>query len=611
MEPRSDIPENFAQSSARQDYDLIEAMIPMRDGVKLYTAIILPHSIRMPAPILMLRTPYGASSMFKTLYPSPHLAAIVSATENEFFDAGYIRVYQDIRGKFKSEGVYQMYRPPMNADNALEVDHATDTYDTIDWLVKNVPHNNGRVGVMGVSYPGYLALMPLFAPHPALKALVPINPVVDLWMGDDFYHNGAFRLSELEYFYRQSATKDNSLLPPFGTYDLYDFYLRAGNADTAAKQVLGEHELHAWNRMTQSPTFDAKWQANALDIQLARIKKLEVPTLLVHAWFDAEDIYGPIAAYRALKAIDSDGNLHLAAGAWTHGQCMREGSSSGAIRWNADTSLWFRKHVLLPFLGAHLKAQQPRAVAKKITVFETGVNEWHNLDEWEAPNAPRKSLYLSSDGALSFDSPKAQNAYDEYRADPAKPVPYRVRPIVSRYRDSSTWSNWLLDDQRPFSDRTDVLTYVSAPLSESLTIAGEVFANLYAATTGSDADWIVKLIDVYPDEFARQPELGGYQLMISHGIARGRYRESFERATPIAPNAVLNYRVRMTHAFHTFLRGHRLMLQIQSSWFPLFDRNPQTFVPRIFDAPASAYQAQIHRIYRASDFASAVELPML
>ena len=599
MEPVSDIPQSFTPNTARQDYDLREEMIPMRDGVKLHTLIFTPRGLPLPAPLLMTRTPYGASGPITRAFPSTHLAALMGTVEQEFFDAGYIRVVQDIRGKFKSEGVYQMYRPPIGPTNALEVDHATDTYDTIDWLVKNVPGNNGRAGVMGVSYPGYLALTPLFAPHPALKALVPINPVVDLWMGDDFYHNGAFRLSELEYFYRQTMSKDNSKLPPFGVYDLYDFYLRAGNAENAAKEILGDQPLPAWDRMGRDEAYSAQWQSNAVDVQLARLKALDIPVMNVHSWFDAEDIYGPFAAHKALQAKDRDGKAHLAAGPWTHGQSMRgDGSASGKIRWDADTSLWFRQNVLIPFLDEHLKDIAPAQPIPKVVAFETGANKWHSLADWKP--AGKISLHLGGAGALGFAPLADGNSFGEFVSDPAKPVPYRVRPILSRYRDGSTWSAWLLDDQRPFADRPDVLTFVTAPLAEPITLRGNVAANLVAATTGTDADWIVKLIDVYPDEYPRQPELGGYQLMVSHGIARGRYRQSFERPEAITPNTPLAYRVRMTPMFHTFKRGHRLMAQIQSSWFPLFDRNPQTFVPSIFAAPPEAYQKQTHRIFLSS-----------
>lgn len=633
IEPISDIPENFNLDPNRRDYSQIEAMIPMRDGVKLYTLVLIhndtAHAIAngQPAPILLTRTPYGVENTTKAGgYPSPNLAAQVSASETELFEAGYIRVYQDIRGKFKSEGVYQMYRPPstvsdIGVTNGPAVDHITDTYDSIEWLLANVHGNNGRVGMIGVSYPGYLALIPILGPHPALKAVVPVNAVIDMWMGDDFYHNGAFRLSELEYFYKQSATKDNSTRPPYGSYDTYSFYLEAGSAAAAGRRMLGAQTLPAWERMAQRTRYDADWQANALDRQLAKLNKITVPVLNVNAWFDAEDIYGPTAAHAVLKAKDPDGIVYLASGPWTHGQCMREGSNSGEIRWDANTSLWFRQEVLLPFLATHLKSPAHANLPNlpPVTAFETGKNRWHRLDHWPLINrTAARPLYLQAGGELGFATPAPVSTlqpekphYTSFISDPAKPVPYRVRPIVSRHRDGATWGNWLLDDQRPFSDRPDVLVWTSPILTEPLTIAGEISAYLFAATSGSDVDWIVKLIDVYPDEHGRQPTLGGYQLMISGEVLRGRYRLSYEHPQPVQPNAVLEYQVRMPHAYHTFLRGHRVMVQIQCTWFPLIDRNPQSYVDNIFNAQPGDYQQAQQDIYHTIGAASALWLPVV
>jgi hypothetical protein len=600
----TDIPNPFVPNPPSQDFERIEAMIPMRDGVKLYTLILIPNAAPKPAPLLLTRTPYGADNAVGG-YPSPRLSAIVGGAMADFVDAGYIRVIQDVRGKFKSEGDYVMYRAPGTG----ETDHVTDTWDTVDWLTQNVPRNNGRVGITGVSYPGYLSFVPLLDPHPALRAAVPINAVIDAWIGDDFFHNGAFRLFELEYFYRQSTSKNNEHKPPYGHYDVFAFHMQAGNAANAARAVLGDAPMPAWDRLAAHTTYDEVWQANAIQYALAQLERIPIPTLNVHAWFDAEDIYGPIATHEALK--DKPGApYHFVAGPWEHGQCMGDGSASGRIRWDADTALWFRRNVMLPFLNQHLKDDAPAQPLPKIVTFATGVNQWRTPDAWPPPEAQPRALYLAAGGRLSFDKPSAESS-DSYISDPAKPVPFRVRPIISRHRDYEQWGDWLLDDQRPVADRPDVLVYTSDVLTEPVTLAGDVTARLFASTTGSDADWIVKLIDVYPDEYPRQPELGGYQFMISAEILRGRFRRSFERAEPIPPNAALEYSVRMTHAHHTFRRGHRMMVQVHSTWFPLYDRNPQTFVDSIFDAPPVAYRAQTHTLHTGGAQASCVHLKVL
>jgi len=609
----ADIPDPFVPNVAAQNYDKLEVMIPMRDGIKLFTLVLIPKRAPKPAPMLLTRTPYGTRTLANTGYPSPTLTANLSGALEDFIDAGYIRIYQDVRGKFKSEGDYVMYRAP----GVGTTDHVTDTWDTVDWLIKHVPGNNGRVGITGVSYPGYLAFIPLLDPHPALCAAVPINAVIDLWLGDDFFHNGAFRLFELEYFYRQTVTHDNSLKPPFGHYDLFAFYLRAGNAANAAQALAGDMVMPAWERMARRTAYDQVWRAQALQHALSKLERVPIPTMNVHAWFDAEDIYGPIAAHTAL-ADKPGAPYHFVAGPWVHGQPMDDdGSSSGKIQWDADTSLWFRRKVMLPFLNEHLhdvpKASVPKAPkppVPRIVTFETGANEWRTPAAWPPPDAQGRELYLIAGGGLSFDPPPSQGS-DKFTSDPAKPVPFQVRPIASRYRDHDQWAAWLLDDQRPVVDRPDVLVYTSDVLTEPITIAGEVRATLFAYTTGSDADWVVKLIDVYPDEYPRQPELGGYQLMISADILRGRFRTSFERAEAITPGAVLEYTIRLPHAYHTFRRGHRLMVQIHSTWFPLYDRNPQTFVDTIYDAPGASYVAQTHAIHCGGTQASRLQVSVL
>ena len=614
-EPTPDIPDPFTHDPVLLDYEKIEAMVPMRDGIKLFTLILVLKGATAPAPMLMTRTPYGASKRaLDNGYPSTKLASVMSAWEEPIMDAGYIRVFQDVRGKFKSEGVYEMMRPPNGPHVHREVDHVTDTFDTIEWLVQHVPNNNGRVGLIGVSYAGFTALLPVLNPHPALKATVPINPMVDAWMGDDFYHNGAFRLNELEYYYTQSSTRDSSLRPPYGSYDIYSFYLAAGSAAGAARAMLGNQALPALERYASHPTYDEFWQSQAVDLRLAEIPELTVPTLHVHSWFDAEDIYGAVTAYETLKARDKTGEFNrFASGPWTHGQSVRRGSTTGVMEWNHDTSLWFRETVLMPFLDEHLKCRAPAVPQPKVMTFETGANKWRGGDVWPPPQSQPRLLYLLNNGCLGFEpaGTDSANQFDSFVSDPAKPVPYRQRPILARARDYDDWTLWLLDDQRGFSDRPDVLSWCSEALTEPMTIAGEVIAKLFASTTGTDVDWIVKLIDLYPPEVARKPALGGFQFMVSGEILRGRYRESYQTAKPVTAGEVLEYRIRMPHAHHTFQRGHRLMIHIQSTWFPLYDRNPQTFVKDIYHAGPESYAVATQRIYRSAEFGSAVLLPVM
>jgi hypothetical protein len=607
---QTDIPGEFERATERFDHVRREVMIPMRDGVKLFTVIMIPKHARGPKPIVLTRTPYSAAKA-TTRSSSPDMAVSLPLADEPLVRGGYIRVYQDVRGKYKSEGDYVMTLPPRGPLNAGAFDHATDTWDTVDWLVKNVPDNNGKVGITGVSYAGFLTLMALLVPHPALKAAVPVNALVDGWVGDDWYHNGAFRPFSLEYIYHQTTGKSSDEVVPFGHYDIYSAMLEAGSVGELGRR-LNADRLPAWNRLLENPAYNAFWQEQALDRLLSRVP-LKVPTLTVHSLFDQEDIYGPIASYRALEEKDKGNKLnYLAIGPWVHGQSWREGSTVGKIPWGADTSLHFREKFLQPFWDEHLKGVKPARPTPPVLAFETGVNEWRQHDSWPPRGKVRPTrLYLQAGGQLSFDSPVASGpGFDEYVSDPAKPVPYRVRPIRALFADHSGWRLWLSDDQRPFSDRPDVLTFVGDTLRQPLTVAGEIAATLFASTSGSDSDWVVKLIDLYPDEVASQPELGGYQLMISADILRGRYRESFERAAPIPPGEVLPYKIRMPHASHTFLPGHRIMVQVQSTWFPVYDRNPQTFLENIAWAKPGDYRRATQRIYHSPGSASFVDLPV-
>ena len=598
---KGDIPATFSPPTPA-DYTRRDVMIPMRDGVKLHAIIIAPKTAT-PGPILLSRTPYGADGAVGQA--SQHGAMVVSPANEPFFQDGYILVYEDIRGRYGSEGGFVLTRPLRGPLSKDAVDESTDTYDTIAWLVKETPNNNGKVGLIGGSYGGLLTLMGLVNPHPALKAAVPMYSMVDGWTGDDFYHNGAFRQGYFDWMYDLITAKSGGDVA-WGRYDLWDAFLAAGNAEGVGK-MHGVSDLPAWRRIIDNAAYTPYWRDQALQ-RVFQDVPLSVPTLHVAGLFDQEDSFGTFAVYQTMEAKDvgNDKNF-LAVGPWFHGQSQRDGATLGQMKWGADTSLYFRRYVLKPFFDQYLKDRPPARPIPPVTAFETGANEWRTADRWPlaGAEATTRKLYLLPGGKLGFDAPGPGAAFAEYVSDPAKPVPYRRRPIRPVYASDSTWSQWLTDDQRDVSTRPDVLTFESAPLTAPLTISGDVAATLMASTTGSDADWVVKLIDVFPPEVRGQPELGGYELMISADIMRGRYREDVTAPKAIAPGQVLPYRVRMPAANHTFLPGHRIMVQVQSSWFPLYDRNPQTFTPEVAKAPAGAYKATTQRIYASSY----VELP--
>ncbi len=608
----SETPAQFKPVTDSFDYVRRDEMIPMRDGVKLHTVILVPKGANR-APILLTRTPYDANAL-TTHRQSPHLEPSLAGYDNAvdvIVQGGYIRVVQDVRGKYGSQGDYVMNRPLRGPLNPTNVDHATDTYDTIDWLVKNVRESNGKVGILGISYDGFLPLMALFNPHPALKVSVPMNPMVDGWMGDDWFHNGAFRQQMMPYVYEQDATRDNTQRWWSGNFDDYDLYMRAGAAGELGQQR-GLEQVGFWNKLVAHPSYDAFWREQAMDKLLAA-QPLKVPVMLVHSLWDQEDIYGATAVYRALEPKDSaNDKVFLVMGPWHHGQEILEGSSLGALRFNSDTALTFRQEVLAPFLAHYLKDEEPPMDVSPVTAFETGSNIWRHLQAFPAAGVKPTPFYLAAGGAASFSSPSAgAAAFTEYISDPAKPVPYRSRPSQPvGYEAPLTWAQWLVDDQREASGRPDVAVFTSAALTQPTKIAGQPMVNLVASTSGTDSDWVVKLIDVYPDEVAMQPALGGYQLMVAADIFRGRYRESFETAKPITADAPLSYKFALPTAHHVFLPGHRIMVQVQSSWFPLYDRNPQTFVPNIFWAKPADFRKATQRIYHAADRASFIELPV-
>jgi putative CocE/NonD family hydrolase len=614
----SETPTEFKPVTSSFDYTRRDVMIPMRDGVKLHTVILVPKGAQ-DAPILLTRTPYDAKRLTSHAH-SAHLGPILQGYDNAtdvIVEDGYIRVVQDIRGKYGSEGDYVMNRPLHGPLNPTPVDESTDTYDSIEWLVKNLPESNGKIGILGISYDGFLPLMALVHPHPALKVALPMNPMVDGWMGDDWFHNGAFREQMMPYIYDQEATRKSDVKWWTNTFDDYDLYMQAGSAGELGRRH-GMEQLGFWRKILAHPSYDAFWRDQAMDKVLAA-EPLKVPVMLVHSLWDQEDIYGAIAVYKAIKPQDTDNNkVFLVMGPWHHGQEIEDGSTLGALRFGSDTALYFRQKILRPFLAQYLKDGAPEAGIPPVTAFETGTNTWRRLPAWPAGCASGCTvrptpLYLMPGLKLSFTAPQSgEAAFDEYVSDPAKPVPFRARPILPvGYENPRTWPQWLVDDQRGASGRPDVVAYVSEVLKAPMKISGQPVVHLVASTSGTDSDWVVKLIDVYPDEVAAQPAMGGYQLMVAADIFRGRYRQSFETPEPIAPDKPLLYRFALPTANHVFLPRHRVMVQVQSSWFPLYDRNPQTFVPNIFWAKPADYRKAVQRVYHAPGEASFIELPLV
>ena len=607
---QSDIPKTFTLPTAAADYVKREVMVPMRDGVRLHTVIVIPKGARN-APILLTRTPYDASRRaFRN--NSTHMLATLPQGDEVFVAAGYIRVFQDVRGKYGSEGDYLMTRPVRGPLNATDVDHVTDAYDAIDWLVKNVPESNGRVGMIGSSYEGFTVVMALLNPHPALKVAAPESPMVDGWMGDDWFHYGAFRQTNLDYAAEQTTKRDEGDPVPRGAYDDYQAFLEAGSAGDYVR-AYGLDQLPWVVKMMAHPAYDAFWQGQALD-KLVAERPSRVPTMWIQGLWDQEDMYGAIHCYMALKAKGQADHNYLVMGPWRHSQVNYDAYNLGPMKWAGDTALEFRRDVLKPFFDQYLKDGAPKANTPPVFMYNTGENHWDRLNNWpeaceQGCPAPLKPLYLQAGFALGFDKPASPPAADAYVSDPAKPIPYLPRPV--RFADSDRWKQWLVSDQRSVVDRPDVLVYRTPVLTAPVHIAGAPLADLYAATTGTDADWVVKLIDVFPDEVPSQPEMGGYELSVAMDIFRGRYRESFERPSAIPAGQPQRYRFALPTTDHVFLPGHRIMVQIQSTWFPLYDRNPQTYVANIFNAKPADYVKATQSIFRSAAQPSAVLLPVV
>jgi len=601
-----DIPAKYDAPTSANDYVKRVVEIPMRDGVKLHTVIVIPKNAKH-APILLTRTPYNADGRAERS-DAPTMRNLLPMGDEVFVDAGYIRVFQDIRGKYGSEGDYVMTRPLRGPLNSSDVDHSTDAYDTIEWLTRNLPESNGKVGMIGSSYEGFTVVMALVNPHPALKVAAPESPMVDGWMGDDWFHYGAFRQTNFDYITGQNAKRGKGATIPRVGYDDYANFLAAGSAGDYARAA-GLDQLPYWRKLSEHPAYDAYWQGQALDKEMGR-QPLKVPTMWVQGLWDQEDMWGAIHSYEAVEPKDKGNDKnYLVMGPWRHSQVNYDASSLGALQWDGDTALQFRRDVLLPFFNQYLVDGAPKANTPPVLIYNTGENHWDRFKSWPQARSSRP-MYLNANGKLSFEAPGAAEAkYDEYVSDPAKPVPYVPRPV--RFADRQSWTTWLVQDQRFVDGRPDVLTYVTEPLTAPLKVAGAPQVKLYASTSGTDSDWVVKLIDVYPDTNASTPAMGGYELAVSMDIFRGRYRESFAEPKALTPNAPLEYRFGLPTVDHTFLPGHRVMVQVQSSWFPLYDRNPQTFVPNIFFAKPSDYQKATQQVWHAPGTASAIELPVV
>jgi uncharacterized protein len=581
--------------TVRVPFARAEAMIPMRDGVRLHTVILTPKTQTEPLPIILNRTPYGVKAWD---------SETLNGAYEELVADGYVFVFQDIRGKFDSDGQFVMVRPPRDKRDARSADESTDTYDTIDWLVKNVPRNNGRVGIFGGSYDGWLATMALIGPHPALKAVSPQAPVGDFWMGDDFFHNGAFRQSYGYEYVKMVESSKNLEVISFGQADAYDWYLSLPMLSNLTAQLGGK--LPTWNDFVAHPNYDSFWKQRAVKNYL---NLATVPTLLVGGWWDQEDMYGPQVTYQALEKKDKKGLVFLVEGPWNHGGWRGKGRQLAGVDFGSDTGTYFRKEIEAPWFAHHLKGNRGLKQAEA-TVFQSGTNRWMTYDAWPPRrNVRQADLYLQAGGRLSFESPgtvKSDEEFDSYTSDPAQPVPYRKRPVEATYEPKgSGWYSWLAQDQSFLAQRRDVLSWQTAPLEEDVIITGDIVAHLFASTTGTDSDWVVKLIDVYPSEDAK---MAGYQLMVAGDIFRGRYRTSFETPDAVVSGRVNEYRIDLHGNDYGFLKGHRIMVQVQSTWFPLYDRNPQKFVGNLFLAQASDFQTASQRIYRSSRYPSRVSV---
>ncbi len=575
-----------------------EAMISMRDGVHLHTVVFAPRNAREQLPIVINRTPYGVND-----YSSDS----INHQYSELIKDGYIFVFQDIRGRYNSEGNFVMNRPRRNATDAKSIDESTDTYDTIDWLVKNVAKNNGRVGILGVSYDGWLAAVATVEPHPALKASSPQAPMGDTYLGDDFFHNGAFRQT-YGYEYVKSMESSKELTPLSFDKDAYDWYLALGSLANITNESQGK--LPTWNAFVTHPNYDDFWRDRSVAFYLNRTP---VPTLVVGGWWDQEDFFGALKTYETLEKDDREHHNFVVLGPWNHGGWDGRGRSLGAIDFGSSTGLYYRRNVQAPWFAYYLKGKGKLNEPEALT-FQSGTNKWVSYDHWPPTEAVSRALFLRNSRKLSFEKAIEENeqGFDTYISDPANPVPYRKRPIQATYDpNGSGWYTWLVEDQRFLQGRKDLLSWQTETLGRDLIVSGDIVAHLFASTSGTDSDWVVKLIDVYPEFYPEDQKLAGFQLMVADEILRGRFRSSLEAPIPIVSEEVNEYEIDLHSNNHCFKKGHKMMVQVQSTWFPLYDRNPQKFVENIFKAAASDYHVATQKIYQSSRYPSNITLPVI
>ena len=604
-----DVVDKYEQTLPSADFIRRDSMVAMRDGTKLYTVVVMKKGARN-GPILLSRSPYDAHESTHKV-ASQRIVDILEVMDAEFVEDGYIRVYQDIRGLHRSEGAYVMNRPQAGPLNDTGIDESTDAYDTIEWLVKNTPESNGKVGIIGSSYLGFTTLMAEIHPHPALKAAVPQSPMVDGWMGDDWFHNGAFRVSSLNYAVGQATNKANGGGDfALGKGDEYTRYLEAGSvADFATMLAVANYP--GVRKFLENPAYTEFWSLQAVDKWLAA-EPLTVPTMIEVGQWDQEDSYGGPAVYRVLEPKDKNNDMvSLVIGPWRHSGANHYGYELGALIFTGDTAREWRAEYVKPFFDHWLKGA-PDPHTPPVLTYATGVNKWQSSPRW--PMGAPKPIYLAENGAASFERPAAAG-HDDYVSDPAHPVPFIPRPMDTS--DPTQWKPWLVRDQRFVSDRPDVASWKSAPLEAAVHIMGAPAIDLFASTSGTDSDWVVKLIDVYPNDVPEgaaqgaKPSMAGYELPIGIEIFRGRYLHSFAAPAPLKSGKVARYQWTLPNVNHVFLPGHRIMVQVQSTLFPLYDRNPQTYVDNIMYAKPGDYKKATQSVWRGGATASAVVLPVV